>query len=96
MALWTTAPPFRRPARTRRPADGTTPNGAVEDVAETVTGNVTYYAQYEVQPHVWTEDWDSDDTYHWHTCTVDGCGYTKDKAEHDYTDADDTICDTCG
>ena len=74
----------------------TTPNGAVEDVAETVTGNVTYYAQYEVQPHVWTEDWDSDDTYHWHTCTVDGCGYTKDKAEHDYTDADDTICDTCG
>lgn len=26
----------------------TTPNGAVEDVAETVTGNVTYYAQYEV------------------------------------------------
>jgi len=74
----------------------TTPNGAVEDVAETMTGNVTYYAQYEVQPHVWTEDWDSDDTYHWHTCTVDGCGYTKDKAEHDYTDADDTICDTCG
>ena len=74
----------------------TTPNGAVEDVAETVTGSVTYYAQYEVQPHVWTEDWDSDDTYHWHTCTVDGCGYTKDKAEHDYTDADDTICDTCG
>lgn len=74
----------------------TTPNGAVEDVAETVTGNVTYYAQYEVQPHVWTEDWDSDDTYHWHTCTVDGCGYTKDKAEHDYTDADDTTCDTCG
>lgn len=74
----------------------TTPNGAVEDVAETVTGNVTYYAQYEVQPHVWTEDWDSDDTYHWHTCTVDGCGYTKDKTEHDYTDADDTTCDTCG
>lgn len=74
----------------------TTPNGAVEDVAETVTGNVTYYAQYEVQPHVWTEDWDSNDTYHWHTCTVDGCGYTKDKAEHDYTDADDTTCDTCG
>lgn len=74
----------------------TTPNGAVEDVAETVTGNVTYYAQYEVQPHAWTEDWDSDDTYHWHTCTVDGCGYTKDKAEHDYTDADDTTCDTCG
>ena len=74
----------------------TTPNGAVEDVAETVTGNVTYYAQYEVQPHVWTEDWNSDDTYHWHTCTVDGCGYTKDKAEHDYTDADDTTCDTCG
>ena len=63
----------------------TTPDGPVTVPAETVTGDVTYYARFEVQPHKWNEDqWDSDDTYHWHTCTVEGCGYTKDKEAHNF------------
>lgn len=65
----------------------TTPDGSVEAPAEIVTGNVTYYAHYEVRPHKWDEDkWDSDDTYHWHTCTIEGCGYTKDREAHDFAD----------
>ena len=44
--------------------------------------------------------WQYDDTKHWRTCELDYClGLTdeqKAEAPHDYTDATDPYCDTCG
>ena len=44
--------------------------------------------------------WQHDDTKHWRTCELKGCpGLTsaqRAEAPHDYTDATDPYCDTCG
>ena len=44
--------------------------------------------------------WQHDDTKHWRTCELSDClGLTdaqEAKAPHDYTDATDPYCDTCG
>ena len=44
--------------------------------------------------------WQHDDTKHWRTCALEGCSGLTDaqeaKAPHDYTDATDPYCDTCG
>ena len=44
--------------------------------------------------------WQHDDTKHWRTCALEGCsGLTREQraeAPHDYTDATDPYCDTCG
>ena len=44
--------------------------------------------------------WQHDDTKHWRTCELEGCsGLTsaqRAEAPHDYTDATDPYCDTCG
>ena len=44
--------------------------------------------------------WQHDDTKHWRTCALEGCsGLTsaqRAEAPHDYTDATDPYCDTCG
>ena len=44
--------------------------------------------------------WQHDDAKHWRTCALEGCsGLTsaqRAEAPHDYTDATDPYCDTCG
>ena len=44
--------------------------------------------------------WQHDDTKHWRTCELEGCpGLTAEqvaKTTHDYTDAKDKDCNTCG
>lgn len=44
--------------------------------------------------------WQHDDTKHWRTCALEGCsGLTsaqRAEAPHDYTDATDKDCNTCG
>ena len=44
--------------------------------------------------------WQHDDTKHWRTCALEGCSGLTDaqeaKAPHDYTDAKDNDCNTCG
>ena len=44
--------------------------------------------------------WQHDDTKHWRTCALDYCSGLTDaqeaEAPHDYTDATDPYCDTCG
>ena len=44
-------------------------------------------------------DWSKDETNHWHECTAANCsdkpGSIKDKATHNYDDAD-TTCNVCG
>ena len=44
--------------------------------------------------------WQHDDTKHWRTCALKGCSGLTDaqraEAPHDYTDATDPYCDTCG
>ena len=71
-------------------ADGNAP-------AATVTGDVTYTAQYTTAAHVYGEGvWTHDDSGHWHVCTVLGCGYAAEKTPHTYADADATVCKVCG
>ena len=65
--------------------------------ATTVTGDVTYTAQYTTAAHVYeADDWKYDDSGHWHVCTVSGCGYATEKIPHTYADADATVCKVCG
>ena len=67
------------------------------DPAATVTGNVTYTAQYTKVAHVYEAgDWKYDDSCHWHVCTVSDCGYAAEKTPHTYADADATVCKDCG
>lgn len=71
-------------------ADGNAP-------AATVTGNVTYTAQYTKVAHVYEAGvWMHDDSGHWHVCTVSDCGYATEKTPHIYADADATVCTDCG
>ena len=46
--------------------------------------------------HTAGTEWKSDDTIHWHECTVAGCGVIIEstKSAHDY--GSDNVCDTCG
>ena len=63
----------------------------------TVTGDVTYTAQYTKKAHEYKPDvWAHDDSCHWHVCTVSGCGYAAEKTPHTYADADATVCKDCG
>lgn len=65
--------------------------------AATVTGDVTYTAQYTKVAHVYEAgDWKYDDSGHWHVCTVSDCGYAIEKNPHTYADADATVCTVCG
>lgn len=65
--------------------------------AATVTGNVTYTAQYTKKAHEYKADvWAHDDSGHWHVCTVSDCGYATEKTPHIYADADATVCKDCG
>ena len=60
-----------------------------------VTGDVTLYAIWENKPHTHTYNttWSTDETNHWHECSV--CGDKKDLAAH--VDANkDHNCDVCG
>ena len=70
-------------------ADGNPP-------ATTVTGNITYTAQYTKKAHEYKDVWKYDDSGHWHVCTVLGCGYAAEKTPHIYADADATVCEVCG
>ena len=63
----------------------------------TVTGDVTYTAQYTKVAHVYEAGvWKYDDSGHWQVCTVSGCGYATEKTSHTYADADATVCEVCG
>lgn len=64
--------------------------------AATVTGNVTYTAQYTTAAHQYEGVWMHDDSGHWQVCTVPGCGYAAEKTPHTYADADATVCKDCG
>lgn len=71
-------------------ADGNAP-------AATVTGNVTYTAQYTTATHQYEAGvWMHDDSGHWQVCTVSDCGYAAEKNPHTYADADATVCTVCG
>lgn len=75
----------------------TTPDGEVEAPAATVTGNVTYYAQYTATPHAYIAGaWEYDAGGHWQVCNVPGCGYATAKEAHSYADEDAVSCLICG
>ena len=60
-------------------------NETVSTTAYTPLIEVTYSSEPEVPEHVHTysETWEYDDIYHWHTCT--GCGEVADRSTHSYT-----------
>jgi len=43
--------------------------------------------------HTYSDQWSSDQTYHWHASTCEHTNLVKDKAEHIY--GNDNICDIC-
>lgn len=65
-----------------------------------VTGDVTLYAIWEDKPHTHTYSttWSTDETNHWHECSV--CGDKKDVAAHTpgaaATETTPQTCTTCG
>ena len=74
-----------------------------DDDADTTCNTCGYIRTSEppAHTHSWAKDWTTDGTHHWHNCTADGCDVTNvaDKdgyGEHDYDDASDTDCNTCG
>lgn len=51
------------------------------DIYFDITTNVIWIAKAEApHEHVWSTDWSSDDTNHWHACT--GCDDVSDSAAH--------------
>lgn len=69
---------------------------ATEKTAQTCT-----VCSYEIKPaishvHEISTEWLSDAYYHWRRCDKDACYYTEGKARHDYDDACDVNCNTCG
>lgn len=71
--------------------------GNVPTTTTTVTGNVTYTAQYTTATHQYEAGvWMHDDSGHWQVCTVSDCGYATEKTSHIYADADATVCTVCG
>lgn len=71
--------------------------GNVPTTTTTVTGDVTYTAQYTTATHKYKADvWAHDDSGHWQVCTVHDCGYATEKTPHTYADADATVCEVCG
>lgn len=45
----------------------------------------TPYGEKDPDNHDWSPEWTSDENRHWHMCTRNGCGATKDAAEHTYS-----------
>lgn len=42
---------------------------------------------YGVQPeHTFSDEWSYDEVDHWHACTEEGCNWTKDQAEHEWSE----------
>ncbi len=69
---------------------------ATETTAQTCTT-----CGYEIKPklahvHDFSEEWQQDADYHWHICLKKGCYSRMDNDTHDYTDACDVTCNTCG
>lgn len=71
--------------------------GNAPTTTTTVTGDVTYTAQYTTATHQYEAGvWVHDDSCHWQVCKVLGCGYATKKTSHTYADADATVCTVCG
>lgn len=52
-----------------------------------VAGKITLTSPTPSHTHIWSTEWSSDATYHWHACTGAGTcdkGNVQDKAEHTY------------
>ena len=85
--------------------DGNTLNVNSHEVKYEYNTGSSYYLQdtmrviLKVNGHKY--QWQHDDTKHWRTCALEGCrpGLTdaqRAEAPHDYTDAKDKDCNTCG
>lgn len=55
-----------------------------------ITFTVTYN---NLHKHMWSDNYRTTDSYHWRTCTAEGCNAIQDNAHHSFTD---NICTACG
>ncbi len=75
---------------------------AYDDDQDTTCGDCGYVRTIDPShTHVWSGDWTTNDTHHWHACTAAGCPVTDDAqkdgyAAHTYDDDQDTTCGDCG
>ena len=67
---------------------------ATESTAQTCTVCEYVITHALGHTHNYGSEWLSNATEHWHKCG--GCSSTKDNAPHDYTNACDSDCNTCG
>ncbi|MCM1385435.1 MAG: leucine-rich repeat domain-containing protein [Lachnoclostridium sp.] len=76
------------------------PSGKVQDYKDVWTDWEAYITEAPHE-HSWASDWTSDETHHWHECTVQDCTVTDNTDKdgygaHDYDDDSDTDCNICG
>ncbi len=59
-------------------------------------GETTSSSPSKEEEHHYSEVYSSDETGHWHDCTVKGHNDKDEVKAHEYSDAMDTSCDICG
>ena len=78
---------------------------AYDDDQDTTCGDCGYVRTIDPShTHVWSGDWTTNGTHHWHACTAAGCPVTDDAQKDGYaahtggtaTCAAKAVCDTCG
>ena len=80
---------LRDPSKTHYTFKGwfTTEDGN-ERISEdnTYEGDLHAYARWEFIPHDFSEEWSSDDEYHWHKCMIVNCDAVYARSPHDWSD----------
>ncbi len=57
---------------------------------------ISALAACDTQPHSFSAEWESDESYHWHACLDDGCTEINEKAEHNFVqDGTVSTCTDC-
>ena len=75
-----------------KPESRASHSGGTANCQEKAVCNLCHQEYGNYGDHIYGEDWKSDGTQHWHECTVEGCGATDTKVNHEYVDG---ICE-CG
>lgn len=62
-----------------------------ENCEDTICGTCTFE---RAVAHQYSEQWQKNQTHHWHACTA--CGEKADQAQHSLSAGDETVCNICG
>lgn len=56
----------------------------IQNADGTITVSIEVTVEAAPHTHVWSEEWDSDDFFHWHNCTADNCDVTENSEKDGY------------